>query len=200
GLGSGSVILDYGCGPALGVSPWLDAGVEVLLYDRSPHFQEQVRQGPGCRSGVSVLGDDELALLGEGVLDAVVVCSVLQYLTDEERTALLSGSLRWLKKDGVLALVDVVPSDYSLPSDLLATLRSDLLSDRLLRAPGNALALAGSVVRRSRSGLSLRRYGDDELVQLLTDAGFDAEVQPRNFKPNPSRRTWLARPSLSSPQ
>jgi len=198
GLGSGTVVLDYGCGPALGLTPLLDAGVEVLLYDRSPYFRELARERCGGREGVRILADDELESLAEGSLDAVVVCSVLQYLTDAERTQLFSRSIRLLKPDGVLALVDVVPSDYSFTSDVLATVRADLLADRMARVPGNALALGASVLRRYRTGLTLRRYGDQELHSLLLDAGFDAERLPRNLKPNPSRNTWLARPSLSS--
>jgi len=193
-LNGSSRLLDWGCGPAHASDCLAEHGVQVLLYDRSASFAASARERFADSEGVSVLDEHELLGLEPHSLDAIQVCSVLQYLDDDEIGDLFALSNRLLKPTGALALVDVVPSDIKMLADLRDVLHTDLANTGLSTATANLGALALSAARRLRRGLRLRRFKDDELIALLGAAGLSAVRSGHNFKPNRSRHTWLARP------
>ena len=197
-LGPHARLLDYGCGPALASDFLLDRGLELLLYDSSPHFTERALAQYRGRSGVQVLDDAGLERIEPNSVDAVLVCSVLQYLDDTERDRLFLMARRVLKAGGSLVLVDVIPEGSNLAVDLVATLRSDVMACAPPRAAANLVALGLSLGRRIVGSLELRRYGQPELADRLSAAGFEPRLQEENFKPNPSRCTWIGRLPVSS--
>lgn len=193
-LDSGSRLLDWGCGPAHASSCLTEHGIDVLLYDRSRNFAAAARERFADTAKVTVLDDQQLDKLEPGSIDAILVCSVLQYLGDNEIPDLFNRYARLLQPNGALVLVDVLPRDLNGLEDLRDVVHANLVGTGLSELTSNLGALGLSAVRRLRHGLRLRRFSDDELSALLATAGLDATRCPHNFKPNRSRHTWIARP------
>jgi len=186
GLGAGDRLLDWGCGYGLGARVYDEAGIAVLLFDRSVHARRAARRLAGA--GV-VLSEAGLADLEPASLDAVVVHSVVQYLDEPELEALLGLACELLKPGGRLLLADLIPPDAGLLADLKAFLprRPGSLPRRLRH--GLELTLRRDYGRLRRTS-GLLRLDRDEAGRLLGDAGFDMQELPANAGPNRSR--WSA--------
>jgi len=169
--------------------------VEVLLYDRSRALATVARERFLDVPEVTVLDDHDLEALEPKSLDAIMVCSVLQYLSEDEARALFRMSGRLLQPEGALVLVDVLPHDLKAMADLRDLVDADLAGAGLSEATAHLGALGLSALRRLRHGLRLRRFGDEELAALLAEAGLSGSRCPYNFKPSRNRHTWIARPS-----
>jgi len=193
-LDEGSRLLDWGCGPAHASGCLAEHGVEVLLYDRSQALAAVARDRFLDVPAVTVLSDHDLEALEAKSLDAVTVCSVLQYLSEDEIRELFRMSARLLHPKGALVLIDVLPHDLKASEDLRDLVDADLAGAGLSEATAPLSALGLSALRRLRHGLRLRRFRDEELTALLAEAGLTASRCAYNFKPSRSRHTWLARP------
>ena len=194
GLAHGARLLDWGCGPAHASSCLAEHGVEVLLYDRAHSFAAAARERYADDEAITVVDEAGLADLPDHSLDAIVVCSVLQYLGDNELADLFTLCARLLTPSGAVALVDVLPRDLSLLTDLRDVVEADLSGAALPAAADHLGALSLSALRRLRHRLRLRRFSGDELTALLSEAGLDGSMCTHNFKPARGRQTWLARP------
>ncbi|MBJ93015.1 MAG: hypothetical protein CMP23_00920 [Rickettsiales bacterium] len=193
-LNPGARILDWGCGPAHGSELLAERGIEVLLFDRAHHFIQAASQHYASCERVHVLNESELRELPEHSMDAVLLCSVLQYLDDTEVNDVLQLASRLLKPSGALALIDVIPKAQRLGSELRDVLNSDVLAVAPSAAARNLLALSLSLGRRLRWGLHLRRFEASELIEVLDRHGLRGSPCAHNFKPSRSRQTWIAKP------
>jgi hypothetical protein len=54
---------------------------------------------------------------------------------------------------------------------------------------------AFSDYRRIRDEIGLSQYGEEELIEILDEAGFSAERAKRNLGHNPARMTFIGRPA-----
>ena len=194
GLQQGARLLDWGCGPAHASICLAEHGLEVFLYDRSNSFAAAARERFADESAIHVLDSGSLAGLEEHSLDAIVICSVLQYLDDEELHDVLTLCARLLSPNGVLALVDILPVDLALMDDLRDVVEADLSGIPLADTAAHLTALGLSMLRRLRHRLRLRRFSGEELISLLRGVGLEASLSRHNFKPARGRQTWLARP------
>jgi ubiquinone/menaquinone biosynthesis C-methylase UbiE len=194
GLQHGARLLDWGCGPAHASTCLAEHGLEVFLYDRSNSFAAAASERFLDESAIHVLDSNSLAELEEHSLDAIVVCSVLQYLDDDELHDLLTLCARLLSPNGVLALVDILPLELDLMDDVRDIIEADLSGIPLADATAHLAALGLSMLRRLRHRLRLRRFSGEELLSLLSDVGLEGSLSRHNFKPARGRQTWLARP------
>ncbi len=194
GLQRGARLLDWGCGPAHASTCLAEHGIEVFLYDRAQSFAAAARERFADTKSITVLNENSLASLEDHSFDAIVVCSVLQYLDEEELQGLLALCARLLSAQGALALVDILPAELGLWDDLRDVVEADLSGTALPQATARLGALGLSAVRRLRHGLHLRRFSADELIECLSRVGLDGSLCPHNFKPARGRQTWLARP------
>ena len=166
----------------------------MFLYDRSNSFAAAASERFLDESAIHVLDSNSLAELEEHSLDAIVVCSVLQYLDDDELHDLLTLCARLLSPNGVLALVDILPLELDLMDDVRDIIEADLSGIPLADATAHLAALGLSMLRRLRHRLRLRRFSGEELLSLLSDVGLEGSLSRHNFKPARGRQTWLARP------
>jgi len=194
GLQRGARLLDWGCGPAHASTCLAEHGLDVFLYDRAQSFAAAARERFDDMEAITVLDDESLNALEDHSFDAIIICSVLQYLNDEELQELLALCARLLSTEGVLALVDILPPELRLWDDLRDVVEADLSGAALPQATVRLGALGLSVARRLRHGLRLRRFSGNELIELLGSVGLDGALCPHNFKPARGRQTWLARP------
>lgn len=185
-------LLDYGCGEALAAERFVAEGLTTLLYDRSDYYRELVRRNHADKEKIAVLDDAALEALPERSLDYMLLCSVIQYLDDQELQALFQFAQSRLKAGGLLILADVIPPDVSLFRDVYDLLRAALNGGYLLPALRSLASLPFSKYRQVRQANALRYYTESELRTRLTAFGFSTTVAACNFGWSDSRKTYLA--------
>jgi SAM-dependent methyltransferase len=143
---------------------------------------------------ITVLAPDDVAGLADASLDLIVVNSLLQYLSLEE---LRNGLKLWrgkLKPGGRLILADVIPPDVSPITDAKALLSFAWRGGFLKSAVLGLARTAFSEYRKIREEIGLAQYTEEDIADILDEAGFGAERLPRNLGHNPARMTFVARP------
>jgi SAM-dependent methyltransferase len=189
-----AAVLDYGCGEALFADRVAAKCGHLYLSDAAPLVRERLREKFGGHGKITILAPDEVAVLPEASLDLIVVNSLLQYLSLDE----LRGTLRlWrgkLKPDGRLVLADVVPPDVSPVTDARALLSFAWQGGFLGSAFLGLARTAFSEYRKIREEIGLSQYTEEDMADILGEAGFTAERMARNLGHNPARMTFLARP------
>jgi SAM-dependent methyltransferase len=185
-------LLDYGCGEALAAERFSAEGLTTLLYDRSDYYRELVRKNYAGKEKITVLDDAALEALPEGSLDYILLCSVIQYLNDQELQSLFQFARKRLKPGGLLILADVIPPDVSLFRDVYDLLSAALRGGYLMPTLSSLASLPFSKYRRARQDNALRYYDESELRAQLTAFGFSMTVAKHNFGWSDSRKTYLA--------
>jgi SAM-dependent methyltransferase len=190
-----AVVLDYGCGEALFADRIAAKCSRLYLSDAAPLVRERLNERFDGIERITVLSTDDAGDIPDASLDLVVVNSLVQYLTLDEFRALLKLMHRKLKADGRLVLGDIIPPDVSPLTDAKALL-SFAWQGGFLRSAVTGLArTAFSEYRKIREEVGLAQYGEDEISDLLQDAGFVPERAERNLGHNPARMTFVGRPA-----
>jgi SAM-dependent methyltransferase len=190
-----AVVLDYGCGEALFADRIAAKCSRLYLSDAAPLVRERLNERFDGIERITVLSTDDAGDIPDASLDLVVVNSLVQYLTLDEFRALLKLMHRKLKADGRLVLGDIIPPDVSPLTDAKALL-SFAWQGGFLRSAVTGLArTAFSEYRKIREEVGLAQYGEDEIIDLLQDAGFVPERAERNLGHNPARMTFVGRPA-----
>ncbi len=91
-------------------------------------------------------------------------------------------------------LADVIPPDVSPVTDARALLGFAWQGGFLLSALAGLARTAVSDYRRIRDEIGLAQYTEDDLRDILGDAGFAVERLARNLGHNAARMTFEARP------
>lgn len=187
-------VLDYGCGDALDADRVAARVGRLYLYDAAPSVRARVAARLGAVPNIGVLDEAGLAGLGAGTVDAVIVFSVVQYLSRGDLTTLLERARRWMAPGGLLVVADVTPPEARLLDDVRSLLGTAARHGFLLAALGGLATTLVSDYRRLRQQVGLSIYGEEEMHELLRQAGFAPETCRRNLGFHPTRRTYLARP------
>jgi SAM-dependent methyltransferase len=190
---AGLRVLDYGCGEALEAARIAARVGHLHLYDAAPSVRAHAASRFASVANLTVLDDAALKALAGGAVDVVVVFSVIQYLARSELPDLLRSIGGWLAPGGRLILADVIPPEAGLLDDVRSLLATAARHGFLLAALGGLAMTLVSDYRRLRQSLGLSIYGHDEIVGVLHQAGFGAELH-RNLGFHPARRTYIARP------
>jgi SAM-dependent methyltransferase len=191
---SEAVVLDYGCGEALSADRVAARCARLTLCDAAPLVRERLRARFADEPRIAVLDPDEADSLPDGSLDLMVANSVIQYLGLDELRALLALALTKLKPEGSLILADVIPPDVSPVTDASALLSFAWQGGFLGAAALGLARTAVSEYRRLREELGLAQYDEDEIIEILGEAGFSAERLPQNIGHNQARMAFTARP------
>ncbi|MFD0464025.1 SAM-dependent methyltransferase [Microvirga aerilata] len=188
-----AIVLDYGCGEALcrqgggQMCPALPERCRPLVRDR-------LKERFGSNPRITVVSTDDVSELPEASLDLIVVNSLVQYLSLDEFRSLLKLSRDKLKDSGRLILGDIIPPDISPLTDAKALLSFAWRGGFLRSAVAGLARTAFSDYRRIREEVGLAQYSEEEIVDLLSDAGFSPERAERNLGHNPARMTFVGRP------
>lgn len=188
-------VLDYGCGEALFADQIAAKCGKLFLSDAAPLVRERLQAKFGRNGRVAILPPEEIAGLADESLDLVVVNSLLQYLSLEDLRALLKLWRTKLKHGGRLVIADVIPPDVSPLTDAKALLAFAWRGGFLTSALKGLARTAFSDYRRIREEIGLAQYGEDEMIDILRDAGFRVERAARNFGHNQARMTFMAWPA-----
>lgn len=164
-------LLDFGCGEAL-MAPALAAkGGRVILFDEAAARRNVLRNRFAGIAGIEV--PDETETLA-GTCDMVLMISVIQYVPKDQLPHLLARIRRLLKPGGRLVLGDILAPDNSIANDALALLGFGLKEGFLVDAVIGLFKTLRSDYRQARQRLGLSTWAMDEILAVLTAAGFEA--------------------------
>lgn len=189
-----ATVLDYGCGEALFADQVAAKCGKLYLSDAALLVRERLQDKFSGNKRIAVLAPEEVASLADGSLDLVVVNSLLQYLSLDELRSLLKLWRSKLKSGGRLVIADVIPPDVSPITDAKALLSFAWHGGFLRSAVSGLARTAFSEYRKIREELGLAQYSEDEIIDILEDAGFVPERAARNFGHNQARMTFTAQP------
>ncbi|WP_410055071.1 class I SAM-dependent methyltransferase [Microvirga sp. Mcv34] len=190
-----AVVLDYGCGEALVADKVAARCARLYLSDAAPLVRERLNERFRGNERITVLATDDVAGLADSSLDLIVVNSLAQYLSLDEFRGLLKLLHGKLKPSGRLVLGDIIPPDLSPLTDAKALLSFAWEGGFMRAALGGLARTAFSEYRKIREELGLAQYSEEEIDDLLDDAGFVPERAARNLGHNQARMTFIGRPA-----
>ena len=191
---SSARVLDYGCGEALHAEIVAAACGDLVLCDGAPSVRAGLMARFAGDAKINVLGPDEVEHLPQGELDFIVLHSVAQYLSAEQLRALLVTFRHIVAPGGVVLMSDIIPPEFSATADVAALLRFAAAHGFLLAALGGLVRTLFSDYRRLRARYGLTHYGEADMLQMVSAAGFAAERAPKNIGHNQARMAFFARP------
>ena len=189
-----ALVLDHGCGEALSANRIAARCARLYLCDAAAKVRERVAARFRSEPRITVLAPEEVPALPAASLDLIVANSLVQYLSLDELRQLLGVWRDKLKGDGRLVVADVIPPDVSPLTDARALLSFAWRGGFLAAAMLGLARTAVSEYRRLRNEIGLAQYDEADMIELLRDAGFSAERQPRNIGHNQARMTFVAHP------
>lgn len=190
-----AIVLDHGCGEALSAGLVAAKARKLYLCDAAPLVRERLVSRFAGDAKVAVLAPEDVSALDDGSLDLVVVNSLLQYLGREELDALLAVWRAKLAHNGRLVIADVIPPDVGALTDARALLSFAWSGGFLGAALLGLVRTAFSDYRTLRKTYGLSRHTQAQMLQILREAGFDAERRAANIGHNPARMTFVATPA-----
>lgn len=174
-------LFDFGCGDALGAFSLSKTGIQVLLHDPVPYVHSRILERFKNESNIKVLGKKDFDLLAPNTMDAVLVYSVLQYISKDDFKKLLLRFHDVLSSKGVLLIGDVVPSSLSTFVDLYDLLAAGLRYGFFIDAVVGVFVTLFSDYRLVRKKNGFTKYDEKEIIDILITVGFDAERHSKNI-------------------
>ena len=187
-------VLDYGSGEALHADIIADAAAEVWLCEAAPKVRDALAARFAGSGKIRVVAPHEIARLPEHTLDLVVLHSVAQYLTPAGAGALFALFHRLLKPGALLVVSDIVQPNVAAAADAIALLQFGKANGFFFAALWGLTRTLFSSYWRLRSRLGLTRYGETEMIEKLSAAGFTAQRVPKNIGHNQARMAFYAKP------
>jgi demethylmenaquinone methyltransferase/2-methoxy-6-polyprenyl-1,4-benzoquinol methylase len=111
----GMLVLDIGCGTGTSLRLYHDAGCRAFGIDLSPSMLAVARNKLGARADLR-LGDATHMPYPDGIFDLVVAMFVLHDMPGETRPLVMGETLRILKHDGGILLIDYHSGRLSFPA------------------------------------------------------------------------------------
>jgi ubiquinone/menaquinone biosynthesis C-methylase UbiE len=185
---SDAAVLDYGCGEALYAEDVARMCGTLTCSDAAPAVREKLAERVAAISRISIQSPEQTDGTADGTYDLIVVNSLLQYLTIDQLTTLLSLWRRLLKPGGRLVIADVVPPDVSPVTDATA-----LLSFAFKGGFVGFIRTALSDYRALRGELGFTMHSEYDFLAMLSRHGFTAERARPNFGHNQARMTFVAK-------
>jgi 2-polyprenyl-3-methyl-5-hydroxy-6-metoxy-1,4-benzoquinol methylase len=188
-----AIVLDYGCGEALG-APQLAAHCgKVLLYDAASNVETALRNRYGMSDKISVLSDSALDAWPDESVDMVICNSVMQYLSHEECREFVQFVWRKLKPDGRLIVADIIPPYVDAATDTMALLEFSMRGGFFFAALRGLVATYFSRYRKLRANVGLTTFAIPDMQRLLSTNGFEAKRHDRNIGHNQARMTFIGK-------
>jgi ubiquinone/menaquinone biosynthesis C-methylase UbiE len=186
-------VLDYGSGEALHADEIAVRCASLVLAEAAPNVRAILKQRFAGNPKITVMSPEEVAALPDRSFDLIVMHSVAQYLTAQELGGLLATFRRLVAAGGMFVLGDIVPP--KLASVNAAMLRFAAQNGFLGAAIVGLIRIFLSDYLKLSKKAGLAHYNEAQMLDRLRGAGFRAERAPRNIGHNPTRMTFLGRPS-----
>jgi SAM-dependent methyltransferase len=188
-----AVVLDYGCGEALYAEDVARLCARLICSDAAPAVREKLAARVAAITAVTVQSPAETEAMANGGIDLIVVNSLLQYLTIDQLSPLLTLWRRLLKPDGRLIIADVIPPDVSPVKDAAALLSFALKGGFVGAALAGLVKTALSDYRKLRGELGFTLHSEIEFLALLAQHGLAGGRVHPNFGHNQARMTFVAK-------
>lgn len=185
-------VLDYGCGEAIHANIVAARCRRLVLCDAASTVRDGLASRFRKSINISVAAPEDVAALGDGTFDVIIVNSVLQYVTPSHLGPLVAQWRRLLSAEGTLVLGDLIPRDVGALTDAAALMQFARANGFLIPAIAGLFKTFFSDYRRKRAELGLLRFDEEEVLDLLKGCGFVARRQSRNIGHNPARMTIVA--------
>ena len=111
----GMLVLDIGCGTGTSLRLYHDAGCRAFGIDLSPSMLAVARNKLGARADLR-LGDATHMPYPDGIFDLVVAMFVLHDMPGKARPLVMGETVRILKHDGRILLIDYHSGRLSFPA------------------------------------------------------------------------------------
>jgi ubiquinone/menaquinone biosynthesis C-methylase UbiE len=193
-----AVVLDYACGEALSAAKVADACGKLYLAEPAPGVRGRLIARFAPNTKIRVRSLEDLRKMPEKSVDLAIMNSVAQYMTPEELDTAFATIRRLVKPGGRLIVGDVLRPEVGMIRDVTALLRFALTHGFLKDALIGLVSTALSDYRQLRSRVGLERYSEADMIAKLRTSGFTASRVAVNIGHNPSRMTFVARPSLAT--
>jgi SAM-dependent methyltransferase len=186
------IMLDYGCGEALGAERVAEPVSRLILCEPAPNVRVMLGARFAGNDKIAVRKPEDISTMPAGSIDAIVMHSVAQYLGPHEFDDLARTFRRLLKPGGLLVIGDVIPRRISALADAQTLLRFGWQQGFFWAALRGLFRTYFSDYWRLRKRIGLSRYDADEMAAKLEIAGFSAEPARSNIGHNDKRLTILA--------
>ncbi len=188
-----ATVLDYGCGEALFADRIAAKCAKLYLSDAAPLVRDRLQERFGDNERITVLSTDDMSDIPDASLDLIVANSLVQYLSLDELRGILKLWRSKLKGNGRLVVADVIPPDVSPATDAKALLSFAWQGGFLKSALLGLARMAFSEYRKIREEIGLSQFSEEEMLDIMRDAGFETERAGRNLGHNPARMTFVGR-------
>lgn len=185
-------VLDYGCGEALHAGRIAAACTSLYLCEAAPNVRVRLKERFGKDANIAVVTPQDVEAMEPQSLDLIVANSLLQYLKREELVKLLKVWRRLLAPGGALIVADVIGPKQSAIADALSLLRFAAANGFLTAAFIGLVKTTLSDYRKLRVQLGLTTYSEEEMLALLSEAGYDAARLKPNLGHNQGRMAFRA--------
>lgn len=186
------IVLDYACGEATEAGRVAAHCRRLILSDGAPSVREKLKQRYAATANIVVQSPEETAEMPHGTVDLVIVNSLLQYLSRDETSALMSMLHATLKPGGRLIVGDVIAPDVGPLTDAFALLRFGAEGGFFLAAFAGLIRTALGEYRKVRGALGLTSWAEPEFLARLRDCGFEPRRLVQNFGHNQARMAFEA--------
>jgi ubiquinone/menaquinone biosynthesis C-methylase UbiE len=188
-----AVVLDYGCGEALYAEDVARLCAKLVCSDAAPAVREKLAERVQTINTIEVQSSEQTEAMADGSFDLIVVNSLLQYLTLDQLSPLLSLWRRLLKAHGRLVIADVIPPNVSPVTDATALMSFALKGGFVGAALVGLVRTALSDYRKLRGELGFTMHAEYDFLAMLSRHGFTAERMRPNFGHNQARMTFVVR-------
>jgi SAM-dependent methyltransferase len=189
------IVVDWGCGDALGAPQVAPSCGELILYDAVEAVQRRLGERfSGAGGNIRVLDTAGWKQLPDHSIDVIVLNSVAQYISRDVLGSLLDEFRRVLKPDGEAILADIIPPHVSMAVDIFSLLKSGWQHGFFLAACRGLVATFFSEYRKLRAVAGFSTYEESEFKALVAAHGFAVERLPRNLGFNQQRMGFRVRP------
>lgn len=188
-----AVVLDYGSGEALFADKVAEKCAKLHLSDAAPLVRDRLNERFKGNDKIVVLAPEDASGIDDASVDLIVVNSLLQYLSLDELRGLLKLWKSKLKSGGRLVVADVLPPDLSPVTDAKALLSFAWQGGFLQSAVIGLARTAFSDYRKIREDIGLAQYSEDEMLDIMCEAGFTPKRAEKNLGHNQARMTFIGR-------
>ena len=194
--GGNAVVLDWGCGDALGANALAQSCRTLLLYDRAAATRGRLTSAYAGSPTIRVLDETTLQSLADASVDLIVVNSVVQYLGASQLADALRLFRLLLGRDGKLLLGDIIAPDTPLIGHVTTFLRFAWQNGFFIAAAAGLVRNFVSPYRKLRRDAGYACYTESEMLGVLRDSGFVGERLKSNIAVSQLRFTYLARKAV----
>jgi ubiquinone/menaquinone biosynthesis C-methylase UbiE len=188
-----ATVLDYASGEALYAEDVARLCKQLVCSDAAPAVREKLAERVASLGNIEVQSAEQTETLPDASFDLIVVNSLLQYLTLDQLSTLLSLWRRLLKADGRLVIADVIPPNVNPVKDATALLSFGLKGGFAGAAVKGLVKTALSDYRKLRGELGFTMHNEYDFLAMLSRHGFSAERVRPNFGHNQARMTFTAK-------